>query len=80
MVADHVQAIRDNGYLHKKRALQDVQMMYDSMDAALKNDFYQNRLVSDLLPLIENDVRSQRMSAYIGAQKLLDAYFNMLKG
>ena len=26
-----------------------------------------------------SDVRGQRMSAYIGAQKLLDAYFNMLK-
>ena len=79
MVADHVQAIRDNGYLYKKRAQQDVQMMYDSMDSALKNDFYQNQLVADLLPLVEADVRGQRMSAYIGAQKLLDAYFNMLK-
>ena len=79
MVADHVQAIRDNGYLYKKRAQQDVQMMYDSMDSALKNDFYQNQLVADLLPLVENDVRGQRMSAYIGAQKLLDAYFNILK-
>ena len=54
-------------------------MMYDSMDSALKNDFYQNQLVADLLPLVENDVRCQRMSAYIGAQKLLVAYFNMLK-
>ena len=79
MVADHVQAIRDNGYLYKKRAQQDVQMMYDTMDSALKNDFYQNQLVADLLPLVESDVRGQRMSAYIGAQKLLDAYFNMLK-
>jgi hypothetical protein len=33
----------------------------------------------DLLPLVEADVRSQRMSAYIRAQKFLDAYFNMLK-
>jgi LAO/AO transport system kinase len=54
-------------------------MMYDSMDSALKNDFYQNQLVSDLLPLVESDVRGQRMSAYIGAQKLLDTYFNILK-
>ena len=79
MVSDHVQAIRDNGYLQRKRAQQDVQMMIDTMDSALKNDFYQNPLVTDLLPLIENDVRNRRMSAYIGAQKLLDAYFNMLK-
>ena len=79
MVADHVKAIRENGYLQKKRSQQDVQMMIDTMESALKTDFYQNQLVTDLLPLIENDVRNQRMSAYIGAQKLLDAYFNMLK-
>ena len=45
----------------------------------LQNQIIQNQLVSDLLPLVESDVRGQRMSAYIGAQKLLDAYFNMLK-
>ena len=39
----------------------------------------ENQLVADLLPLVESDVRGQRMSAYIGAQKLLDAYFNMLR-
>ena len=79
MVADHVKAIRENGYLQKKRSQQDVQMMIDTMESALKSDFYQNQLVTDLLPLVESDVRNQRMSAYIGAQKLLDAYFNMLK-
>ena len=79
MVYDHVQAIRENGYLQQKRSQQDVQMMIDTMESALKSDFYQNQLVTDLLPLVEDDVRNQRMSAYIGAQKLLDAYFNMLK-
>ena len=79
MISDHVQATRENGYLARKRSQQDVQMMMDTMDAALKSDFYQNQLITDLLPLIENDVREQKMSAYIGAQKLLDAYFNLLK-
>ncbi len=79
MVADHVKAIRENGYLQRKRSQQDVQMMLDTMEAALKNDFYQNTLVNDMLPIFENDVRNQRMSAYVAAQKLLDAYFNMLK-
>lgn len=79
MVAEHVDAIRENGYLARKRAQQDVQMMYDTMDAALKNDFYQNQLIADLLPLMESDVRDQKVSAYIGAQKLLDSYFNLLK-
>ena len=79
MISTHVEAIRQNGYLAQKRAQQDVQMMIDTMDNALKNDFYNNTLVSDLLPVIEEDVRAQRMSAYVGAQRLLDTYFNLLK-
>ena len=53
--------------------------MIDTMETALKNDFYQNQLITDLLPLVEADVKNKKMSAYIGAQKLLDAYFNLLK-
>ncbi len=79
MVSDHVDAIRENGYLERKRAQQDVQMMLDTMDSALKNDFYQNPVIEDLLLLVESDVRSKRMSAYVGAQKLLDTYFSLLK-
>lgn len=79
MVSEHVQAIRENGYLNRKRSQQDVQMMIDTMETALKNDFYQNQLITDLLPLVEADVKNKKMSAYIGAQKLLDAYFNLLK-
>lgn len=79
MVSEHVQAIRENGYLNRKRSQQDVQMMIDTMETALKNDFYQNQLITDLLPLVETDVKNKKMSAYIGAQKLLDAYFNLLK-
>ena len=79
MVSEHVQAIRENGYLNRKRSQQDVQMMIDTMETALKNDFYQNQLIIDLLPLVEADVKDKKMSAYIGAQKLLDAYFNLLK-
>lgn len=77
MVSEHVKAIRENGYLNRKRSQQDVQMMIDTMETSLKNDFYQNKLIAELLPLIETDVREQKVSAYIGAQKLLDAYFDM---
>lgn len=79
MVWNHVEAIRKNGFLKHKRAQQDVQMMLDSIDEALKNDFYHNTLIADMLQLTEDDVRQQRTSAYIGAQKLLDAYFKLMK-
>lgn len=79
MVAQHVENIRKSGFLAEKRAKQDVQMMYDSIEQALKDDFYHNTLIHDMLSLAESDVKNKRMSAYMGAHNLLETYFNMLK-
>jgi len=79
MVEEHVENIRKSGFLAEKRAKQDVQMMYDSIDQALKNDFYHNTLINDMISLTESDVKEKRVSAYIAAQNLLDTYFNILK-
>jgi len=79
MIHDHVEAISANGYLQRKRAAQDVQMMIDSVDNSLRGSFYGNKTIQDLMPIIEDDVRNKRMSAYIGANKLIETYFNILK-
>ena len=79
MVTEHVENIRKSGYLATKRARQDVQTMYDSIEQTLRDDFYQNSLVKDMISLIENDVKEKRTSAYIAAHKLLETYFNILK-
>ena len=53
--------------------------MYDSIEQTLKDDFFQNSLIKDMIALTENDVKEKRTSAYIAAQNLLETYFNMLK-
>lgn len=79
MVTEHVENIRKSGYLAAKRARQDVQTMYDAIEQELRNDFYQNMLIKDMLSLAESDVKEKRESAYIAANKLLETYFNVLK-
>ena len=74
MVMTHVENIRKSGFLHEKRARQDVQMMLDTVEQTLKNNFYDNSLVKDMLKLIENDVENKRRSAYEGARRLLEVY------
>lgn len=74
MVVKHVESIRKSGYLDEKRAQQDVQMMLDTIEQTLKNNFYENSLVKDMLLLIENDVENKRMSAYEGARRLLEIF------
>jgi LAO/AO transport system kinase len=79
MVTEHVENIRNSGFLAKKRARQDVQTMYDSIEQALRNDFFENSLIKDMIALTETDVKDKRTSAYMAANKLLETYFNMLK-
>ena len=79
MVTEHVENIRMSGYLAKKRAKQDVQTMYDSIEQTLKDTFYQNSLVKDMIALIESDVKEKRTTAYTAANNLLETYFNTMK-
>ncbi|MDY6075234.1 MAG: methylmalonyl Co-A mutase-associated GTPase MeaB [Bacteroidales bacterium] len=76
MVSTHVHNIKSSGYLDEKRARQDVQMMFDSIEQTLKSDFYQDNSVKEMLRLVENDVQNKRVSAYEGARRLLQLYFN----
>ena len=72
MVTEHVENIRNSGFLAKKRARQDVQTMYDSIEQALRNDFFENSLIKDMIALTETDVKDKRISAYMAANKLLE--------
>ena len=79
MVTEHVENIRESGYLAKKRAKQDVQTMYDSIEQTLKDTFYQNSLIKDMIALMESDVKEKRTSAYTAAQKLFEMYFKSIR-
>ncbi len=79
MVTEHVENIRKSGYLAEKRARQDVQTMYDSIEQRLKDDFYDNSLIKDMMALTIADVKEKRTSAYMAAHNLLDTYFKIMK-
>lgn len=79
MITNHLEIIRQNGFLSQKRIQQAVQVMHDSINDRLKSDFYGNKLIQQLLPEKETAIKNQKLSAYIGANELLTAYFNSIK-
>ncbi len=79
MITNHLEIIRQNGFLSHKRIQQAVQVMHDSINDRLKSDFYGNKLIQQLLPEKEAAIKNQKLSAYIGANDLLSAYFNSIK-
>jgi LAO/AO transport system kinase len=79
MICDYIDLTKQNGYFSSKRQEQAKYRMIEMINETLKDEFYSNQDVSILLPVIEKELLSQKISSYIAAQKLLDAYFKSLK-
>lgn len=78
MVMHFINETRGNGYLQQKRNSQAVRIMHDSIEDDILRHFYENPAVQKDLTGIENAIREQRISSYIGAGMLIEAYFRTL--
>lgn len=70
---------QDNGYFYSKRQNQSKWWMYQSINESLKRSFYNSNVVSKLQSKVESEILNDKLSSFIGAKKLLDAYFESLK-
>ena len=80
MIDEYRHFAMDSGYFTEKRQRQAKWWMYESINDALKASFYQNEHVQRLRPEVEQQVLSDTLSSFVGAQHLLDTYFEALKG
>ncbi|MGD0710289.1 MAG: methylmalonyl Co-A mutase-associated GTPase MeaB [Bacteroidales bacterium] len=78
MICDYIDLTKQNDYFFLKRQEQSKYRMIEMIDETLKENFYGNNEVSKLLPLIEKDLLSKKISSYSAAQKLLNKYFDSL--
>ena len=69
---DHTQA---NGYFQHNRNRQNKYWMYESINEALKQSFYLDPEIEELIPKFEEEVLGNRISSFIAAHQLLDKYF-----
>ena len=80
MIDEYRHFAMDSGYFTEKRQRQAKWWMYESINDALKASFYQNERVQRLRSEVEQQVLSDTLSSFVGAQHLLDTYFEALKG
>lgn len=76
MISDYVKATKANGFFETKRSIQAVQIMYETINQQLNNQFYQNTKIKKAIPMIEQLIRSKEMTSYIGAKKLFDLFMS----
>ncbi len=74
MVDNYVEFVKNNHFFELKRNSQSKYWMYETINEALKNNFYQNEEIQKLLIESEHKVLSNQISSFIAANNLLDKY------
>ena len=75
-VEDYVAFTRQNGYFERHRTEQAKYWMYETINAALLNGFYQNEHMELRIQQAEQQVLNNEISSFIAANQLLTEYKN----
>lgn len=79
MVDEYRHFSQDSGYFYEKRQKQAKWWMYESINESLHRSFYNNVAVKERQGQIETAILADQLSSFVGAQRLLDAYFASLR-
>ena len=79
MVGDYVAFTSKNGYFDYKRNQQSKYWMYETIDEQLRNNFYHNPTIEEMLADYEDKVNRNEMTSFMAAGKVLDYYFGEKK-
>ena len=77
MILNYIEFVKKNGFFEKKRTYQSKYWMYESINEKLKSNFYNNRIIQQLLQDAEQRVLKNEQSSFIAANQLLDTYKNL---
>ena len=78
MIFEYIDFVKANGYFEYRRNEQAKYWMYESINEQLRNNFYQNPTIEDMLKLSEKSVLAGEKTSFVAAKQLLDTYFALL--
>ena len=76
MILEHKTLLKNNGFFDRKRAQQQKFSMLETINQALISSFYQNPLVTSLMPDMEAALEEKHLTSFQAAGRLLKAYFS----
>ena len=74
MVFEYIDFVKKNGYFDHRRNEQAKYWMYESINEALRDNFYNNSTIASLLSLKENQVLNGEVTSFEAARQLLEVY------
>lgn len=75
MITDFLELTKSNNYFEEKRHEQNQYWMLETINERLKNHFYNDNAIVDLLNQNKKAVQNNEISPFAAAQLLLDRYF-----
>ena len=78
IILDYVAYTKTNGFFEHKRQDQSKKIMFETINDSLKNNFYSNKTIADLILKMQQDVVENKLSSYVAAQNILDAYYKSI--
>lgn len=75
MVYRYIDFVKENGYFRYRRNEQSKYWMYETINEHLRDSFYQNPLIADMLETQEQKVLDGSLTSFVAAKQLLDTYF-----
>ncbi|WP_300698298.1 methylmalonyl Co-A mutase-associated GTPase MeaB [Bacteroides sp.] len=80
MVYQYIDFVKENGYFEFRRNEQSKYWMYETINEQLRDSFYHNAKIESMLADKESQVLQGNLTSFVAAKKLLDTYFEELKG
>jgi LAO/AO transport system kinase len=78
MIDEYLELVKGNGYFEERRSSQARFWMFETIDAHLRNSFYQNQQVKNTLDTLGKEVTGDKISPFIAAQQLLEKYYHSI--
>lgn len=75
MIYRYIDFVKENGYFQYRRNEQSKYWMYETINERLRNSFYQNPAIADMLKMQEQKVLDGSLTSFVAAKQLLDTYF-----
>jgi LAO/AO transport system kinase len=74
-ILEYKQHTSENSYFIQKRRQQARYWMIETINDHLKNHFYTNRKINEMINDLEQEVLDDKVSSFVAAQQILDYYF-----
>lgn len=79
MVYNYIDFVKSNGYFEYRRNEQSKYWMYETINEHLRDSFYNNPLIAEMLERKEKNVLGGLETSFIAAKDLLDSYWKEIR-